>query len=159
MNEMFNNQTENERWLSYYAGLLSDKNSLLELKVFSATSYIMNLWKTKNKKVLQERLKTTIRAQKYFAISSGIILIWIGILIYSMIQGISLATVSLGLFVSLVGSTGSLLGITEQLSYIFSNITGHYLQVQHYETFINLPEVPIRELSKELYSKRYPFSS
>lgn len=50
MNDMFNNQTEDERWLSYYEGLLSDKNSLLELKAFSATNYIMNLWKVKNKK-------------------------------------------------------------------------------------------------------------
>lgn len=69
MNDMFNNQTEDERWLSYYEGLLSDKNSLLELKAFSATNYIMNLWKVKNKKVLTERLKTTLRAQKYSFVS------------------------------------------------------------------------------------------
>lgn len=141
MNDMFNNQSEDERWLSYYAGLLSEKNSLFELKVFSATNYIMNLWKSKNKKVLQQRLNTTIRAQKYFAISSIIILFWISILIYTMINGIHSGIVSLGLFVSLLGSASSLLGITEQLSYTFSNITRHYLQVQHYETFINLPEV------------------
>lgn len=142
MNDMLTNQTKDERLLSYYAGLLSEKNSLLELKVFSATNYIMNLWKTKNKKVLNERLKTTIRAQKYFAVSSVVILLWIGILLFSLIQGISLSVVSLGQFVSLVGSAGSLLGITERLSYIFSNITRHYLQVQHFDTFINLPEIP-----------------
>ena len=149
MNDMFNSQTEDERWLSYYSGLLSEKNSLFELKVFSAVSYILNLWKIKNEKVLQERLKTTIRAQKYFAISSAIILTWMGIFIYLMIQGVAHEVVSLGLFVSLVGSAGSLLGITEQLSYTFSNITRHCLQVQYYETFINLPEIPVHNPSKE----------
>jgi ABC-type multidrug transport system fused ATPase/permease subunit len=145
MNDMFNSQTEDERWLSYYAGLLSTKNSLLELRVFSAANYIMNLWKVKNKKVLRERLKTTIRAQKYFAVNSAVIFTWIGILLFSMIWGISRSLVSLGLFVSLVGSAGSILEITERLSFILSNITRHYLQVQHYAVFINLPENPKRD--------------
>ena len=140
MNDMFNNQTEDERWLSYYEGLLSDKNSLLELKAFSATNYIMNLWKVKNKKVLTERLKTTLRAQKYSFVSGMLILVWIGILLYTIVQGVSLSTVSLGLFVSLVGSAESLLGYSEQLSYTFSNLARHYLQVQHYNVFIQLPE-------------------
>lgn len=142
MNELFNNQTKNERLLGYFAGLLSDKNSLLELKVFSAVDYIMDLWKAKSKKVLRERLKTTIRAQKYFAVSSVITLLWIGTLVYSLIQGIYDRTVSLGLFVSLIGSVGSLLGMTERLSYAFSNIARHYLQVSHYERFLALPEIP-----------------
>ena len=140
MNDMFNNQTEDERWLSYYEGLLSDKNSLLELKAFSATNYIMNLWKVKNKKVLTERLKTTLRAQKYSFVSGMLILVWIGILLYTIVQGVSLSIVSLGLFVSLVGSAESLLGYSEQLSYTFSNLARHYLQVQHYNVFIQLPE-------------------
>lgn len=155
MNDMFNSQTEDERWLSYYAGLLSEKNSLFELKIFSAVSYILNLWKIRNEKVLQERLKTTIVAQKYFAISSAIILTWMGSLIYLMIQGVINKSVSLGLFVSLVGSAGSLLSITEQLSYIFSNITRHCLQVQYYETFMNLPEFPVHNSSKELVKDAY----
>lgn len=141
MNDMFVNQTKDERLMSYYAGLMSEKNSLLELKVFSATNYIAKLWDKSNKKVLDERLKTTICAQKYFAVSSVVILLWIGILLFSLIQGISHSVISLGQFVSLVGSAGSLLGITEQLSYTFSNITRHYLQVQHYDTFIKLPEI------------------
>lgn len=149
MNEMFNNQTEDERWLSYFEGLLSQKDSLLELKIFSAVNYIMNLWKKKSKKVLSDRLKTTIRAQKYFAVSSIIILIWVGMLVYFAIKGINVKVISLGLFISLIGSVGSLLGITERLSYTFSNIARHYLQVEHYEIFLNLPEVPKNEFNQE----------
>jgi len=147
MNEMFNNQTKDERLLGYFSSLLSDKNSLLELKVFSAVNYIMDLWRTKSKKVLRERLKTTIRAQKYFAVSSVIILIWIGTLVCSLVHGINDKTVSLGLFVSLIGSVGGLLGITERLSYTFSNIARHYLQVSHYEKFFALPEIPRGKIS------------
>lgn len=140
MNDMFTNQTVDERLLSYYAGLLSNKNSLFELKVFSATDYIKKLWYDKNDVVLRTRLKTTIRAQKFFAVSSFLVLLWVGMIVFVLISSLSTLSLSLGLFISLAGSALTLLGTTESLSYIFSNITRHYLLVQHYEVFLELPE-------------------
>ncbi len=140
MNDMFTNQTVDERLLSYYAGLLSNKNSLFELKVFSATDYIKKLWYDKNDVVLRTRLKTTIRAQKFFAVSSFLVLLWVGMIVFVLISSLSTLSLSLGLFISLAGSALTLLGTTESLSYIFSNITRHYLLVQHYKVFLELPE-------------------
>lgn len=140
MNEMFASQTEEERWLSYYEKLLSEKHSLFELKLFSAVSYIVNLWKTRARGVLQERLKTTIRCQKYFALSSLLILLWVVVLMAALLYGMGRNAVSLGLFVSLAGSVGSLLGSTEELSFVFSNLTRHFVQVQYLDDFMALPE-------------------
>lgn len=145
MNDMFTTQTEDERLLSYYAGLLSNKNSLFELKVFSATDYIKKLWYDKNDVVLRTRLKTTIRAQKFFAVSSFLVLLWVGMIVFVLISSLSTSSLSLGLFISLAGSALTLLGTTESLSYIFSNITRHYLLVHHYEVFLDLPEIAVNE--------------
>ena len=141
MNDMFNSQTVDERLLSYYAGLLSNKNSLFELKVFSATDYIKKLWYDKSDVVLRTRLKTTIRSQKFFAVSCFLVLLWIGLVVFVLISNLNPLGLSLGLFISLTGSALTVLGTTENLSYIFSNITRHYLLVQHYEVFLNLPEI------------------
>ncbi len=75
MNTLFNSQSEQERRLEYLSGLLNSKTSLFELKIFSAIDYILSKWKKTNKKVLDERVKTTIRSQKYFAISALLIIL------------------------------------------------------------------------------------
>ena len=141
MNEMFKNHTEDERWLTYYSELLSGKHSLLELRVFSAVEYILALWKDKNTKVLKDHLKTTFKAQRYFAVSSVVVLLWICILIFSMLMSIREDKISLGLFVSLIGSVGSLLDVTEKLSFTFSNLVRHHLQVEDYDIFCKMPTV------------------
>lgn len=141
MNTMFNNQTEDERKLSYYSTLLSAKSSLVELKVFCAIDYIQSLWNEKNKKVLNERVSTTIRSQKYTAITRLIIITWIALVIFSLINGIKDNSLTIGLFASLIGACGGLLGTVEQLSFAFSNVSQQYLNMKHYDIFTKLPEI------------------
>lgn len=141
MNVMFKNRTKDERWLTYYSELLSGKHSLLELRVFSAVEYVIALWRDKNTKVLKDHLKTTFKAQKYFAVNNVVILLWICILIFSMLMSIREDKISLGLFVSLIGSVGSLLTVSEKLSFTFSNLVRHHLRVEDYDTFCKMPTV------------------
>lgn len=86
MNGLFTSQSRDERELSYLGGLLSDKRSLLELKVFGAVGYIQSKWKQKSEKVLKERLMTTIKSHRYFAASSFLLLMWIGLVIFELIH-------------------------------------------------------------------------
>lgn len=104
MNTMFNDQSEQERKLGYLSGLLNTKNSLLELKIFGAVDYILTKWKVLNKKVLDERVKTTVRSQKYFAVSTVLIILWSGLVVTVLIGQIYHAMISLGVFVALIGS-------------------------------------------------------
>lgn len=159
MNDMFTSQTGDERLLNYYAGLLADKNALFELKVFAATSYIKQCWHNKNNLVLRTRLRTTLRAQRYFAVSSLLVLLWVGLLLYILIGSLETRSITLGLFVSLAGSALTLIGVSENLSYIFSNITRHYLLVRHYEVFLALPERAggDAETSYDLSNPRFEF--
>lgn len=157
MNTMFNNQTEEERRLSYLSGLLSDKSSLFELRIFGAVSYISAKWYKMTGKVLNERLRTTIKSQKYSAGSSVCILAWIALVVFSLIYGIDSGAVTVGLFVSLVGATGGILTTTETLSHSFSNLSQRYLQMEHYDIFMALPEISDNESEDEIKNPTIKF--
>ena len=139
MNIMFNSQTGQERELNYLSSLLTDKNSLFELKIFGAIQYIANKWKALNKKVLDERVKTTICCQKYFAISTGLIILWTGFVVAVLIWRIRDQAISIGVFVSVIGSIGTIWGLSETLSRTISMLAQEHLVMKHYEKFLALP--------------------
>lgn len=141
MNTMFNNQSEQERRLGYLSGLLNTKNSLLELKIFGAVEYILTKWKALNKNVLDERVKTTIRSQKYFAVSTVLIILWSSLVVTVLIWKIYYSTISIGVFVSLIGSAGTILGLSETLSRTFSSLSQEHLIMKHYYKFLSLPVI------------------
>lgn len=141
MNTMFNDQSEQERRLGYLSALLNAKNSLLELKIFGAIEYILTKWKVLNKKVLDERVKTTILSQKYFAISTVLIILWSSLVVTVLIWKIYHSTISIGVFVSLISSAGTILGLSETLSRTFSSLSQEHLIMKHYYKFLSLPVI------------------
>ena len=141
MNTMFNDQSEQERRLGYLSGLLNTKNSLLELKIFGAVEYILTKWKALNRNVLDERVKTTIRSQKYFAVSTVLIILWSSLVVTVLIWKIYHSTISIGVFVSLIGSAGTILGLSETLSRTFSSLSQEHLIMKHYYKFLSLPVI------------------
>ncbi|WP_238649442.1 ABC transporter ATP-binding protein [Paenibacillus piscarius] len=160
MNGLFTSQSRDERELSYLGGLLSDKRPLLELKVFGAVEYIQSKWKQKSEKVLKERLMTTIKSHRYFAASSFLLLMWIGLVIFELIHGVLDRRVSVGLFVSLIGASGSILGTADDLSLLFSRLSHRCMEIMHYEMFMQLPErqtATVSEHPPSADSGPYPF--
>jgi ABC-type multidrug transport system fused ATPase/permease subunit len=141
MNTLFNSQSEQERKLGYLSGLLNSKNSLFELKIFGAIDYILTRWREINKKVLHERVKTTIYSQKYFAISTLLIILWSGCVVAFLIWNIYYSAISIGIFIALIGSVGTILGLSEALSRSFSALSQQHLEIKHYNTFLSLPEI------------------
>ncbi|QSX05250.1 ABC transporter ATP-binding protein [Sedimentibacter sp. zth1] len=140
MNTMLYNQTEDERKLNYLQHILSDKHSLLELKIFCSISYILNMWNKKAKEILNVRVKTTISSQKYFALNCLCTIIWISIMLIVLINYYEKDYITLGLFISLIGSASTLLSIIESLSYYISDLSQNLLCIDYYNKFINLPE-------------------
>lgn len=159
MNTMFNSQSEQERRLEYLSGLLNRKTSLFELKIFSAIDYIMSKWKKANTEVLDERVKTTIRSQKYFAVSTLLIILWANFVVFSLIWSIYYSTISIGVFISLIGSAGTILGLSESLSRNFSSLSQQYLEIKHYYDFLLFPEINEQEISKKIVNPHIVFDN
>ena len=156
MNTMFNNQSEEERRMGYYAELITEKHPLYELLIFGAVPYIIKKWRNSAEHVLNERKKVTVQSQKYTAVSCLCILLWLAVVLVSLIAGIKGGVLSLGLFVSFVGSANSAFQNTEKLSYSFSNLSQKYLQMKHYHIFMKLPERTVNSNDTTVISA--PFS-
>lgn len=159
MNTMFNDQSEQERRLGYLSGLLNTKNSLLELKIFGAIEYILTKWKVLNKKVLDERVKTTIRSQKYFAVSTVLIILWSSLVVAVLIWKIYHSTISIGIFVSLIGSAGTILGLSETLSRTFSSLSQEHLIMKHYYKFLSLPTIDNANKESNIFDPHIVFDN
>ncbi len=141
MNDMMNDQTRDEREMAYLHELLSEKRSLLELRVFGAVSYILNKWRKTAKTVLKEHLHVTIDAQKYFALNCLTLAGWMALSIFILLERIKAGQISLGLFTALIGAVDLMWSMDDQFCNALSNLARPSLQMEHYHTFMNLPEV------------------
>lgn len=159
MNALFSDQSEQERKLGYLRNLLTTKTSLFELKIFGAIQYILTKWKSLSKKVLDERVKITIRSQKYFAISTLFTILWCSFVIAVMIWKIYKSFISLGIFVSLVSSSGTILGLSETLSRTFSSLSQEHFIMEHYYNFLSLPVVNATESKIDLSNPHIVFDN
>lgn len=140
INSLYIHQSMDERKFHYYGQLISDKHTLFELRIFNAVEYIKNLWKDKTAVVLDQRLRTTIRAQKYAILSSVGIVGFIGLVIYYLIGALEQGDMTVGLFTAIVHASIAVLGMTELLAHSFANLSKRYLEIQHYDTFMALSE-------------------
>lgn len=116
LNQMYDVQTSEERKLSYLSSLLSEKNSLAELRVFDALKYIKELWRKSNKKVLQDRLIGTLNAQKFKGVSYLLYTIWIGLFMGFLLENLREQKIDFGLFLALFSSIGSTFVFTKAIS-------------------------------------------
>jgi len=141
MNTMFNNQSGDERMMHYLGGLLSSKSSLFELKIFRATDYIVGKWRGISKDVLNARIKTTIRSQKFFLISTILFKCWSFFIVLGLISAIVNGGITIGLFTALITSTWAILNNADTLSHAVQNMRQRHLLMEHYFKFLSLPEI------------------
>ena len=140
MNTMFNSQSADERMLHYLGGLLSNKSSLFELKIFRAADYISQKWRRLADVVLDMRVGTTMRSQKYFLISTILFKCWSFFIVLGLVSAIIRGGITIGLFTALIASTGSVLENADLLSHTMQNLRARYLLMDHYYKFMSLPE-------------------
>ncbi len=141
MNTMFNNQSPDERKLHYLGSLLSNKASIFELKIFGAAQYILSKWRGIAAVVLDERVRTTIRSQKYFMISTILFKLWSFFVVLSLVYSIIYGRITIGLFTALIASTGAVMDNANLLSHSVQRLRERFLLIKHYNNFLSLPEV------------------
>ncbi len=141
MNTMFNEQSTDERKMHYLGGLLSNKSSLFELKIFRATDYISKKWRGIAHNVLDTRVKTTMQSQKYFLLSTILFKCWSFLIVLSLISAVVNGNITIGIFTALVASTGAVLSNADTLSHTVQNLRQRYLLMEHYFKFMSLPEI------------------
>ncbi|MCE5257787.1 MAG: ABC transporter ATP-binding protein/permease [Chloroflexi bacterium] len=140
MNEMMGQQSKDERKMQYLGSLLSEKSSLLELKLFDSIKYIVDKWRSISRTVLDDRVRTTFRAQRYFLFSTALFKGWSLLIVIGLVLLVDRHAVTIGLFTAMIVSIGSVLSNSERLSYSIQNFRSRSLLMSHYHHFLDLPE-------------------
>ena len=138
-------QTAEERKVHYLEGLLSNKRSLFELRMFQARDYVRLLWEEKSARLLKERISTAIKAQRYTAVSNVCVVLWIAAIAALLVSSLFEGAITLGIFVSLLGSIKSISGTRAILEWAFWNIASSHLEMSYYERFLRFPESERKE--------------
>lgn len=139
-NGIFRQQTPMERKRRYFAKLLADKHSLLELKIFNAVDYILGKWSALANTLSKDKIRMTLRAQRFAALSAICLVGWIAATVFILPFGLQAGTISLGLFIALVGSMAQLVSNTEEMSHTYMNLLERGIRIEYYEKFMALPE-------------------
>ena len=125
--KLYETETQDERRLQYLGGLLCDKNSVFDLKVNQAVSRVERLQKEKAREVLKIRVKISVKAEKYYMLNLLLMLTWTVILLLFGVMRIADKSITLGLFVTLMGNYPVLTGYQNTLSYYLSSMSGEFL--------------------------------
>lgn len=116
LNNLYDEQSTDERKSEYLSSLLSEKDSLSELRIFDSVRFIRDKWEEINQKVLRDRLIGTVKSQKYKGLYYLVYIIWVGLFIIFLLNGLSNQMIDFGLFVALFTSVGNSFRTTKSIS-------------------------------------------
>ncbi len=159
MNTMFNSQSMEERKLTYMEGLLTNKDSLYDFKLFQAIDFLISKWNTIAKKVLSERMAITLKSQKLFFISNGLMMLWSLFVTILLLHLLFRGHLTAGLFIALFGSIDKILSLSHQLSDGFTRLSYHSIDMHHYNKFIAFPETKTKEKTREVKGSKICFTN
>ena len=138
--DLYERQTVDERKINYYERLLTNKKSLLELRIYHAIDYIERLWKKQSDLMLKEKDDTLRKVEKHLLRRSLFSALWYmsstGVLLYSLYIG----KISTGMFVALFSTTLNIVDTISGLLEVFGNFSKEIKEVSYIIKFFELKE-------------------
>ena len=136
---IYASQVFDERELEDLSSLLSNKDALPELKIFSAVPFIVKKFKDKYKVLLKERISMTLKSYRYMGIASVIMIAWFSFLIFVLIRLIIRGQVSVGMFTGLIASITEIYYLLVFMSQSFWGLIDDNKSIGFLYTFMDLP--------------------
>ena len=136
---IYASQVFDERELEDLSSLLSNKDALPELKIFSAIPFIVKKFKDKYKVLLKERISITIKSYRYMGIASVIMIAWFSFLIFVLIRLIIRGQVSVGMFTGLIASITEIYYLLVFMSQSFWGLIDDNKSIGFLYTFMDIP--------------------
>lgn len=153
MTDVIMEQSSDERKLQYMSDMLSDKSMLYELKVYKGVDYIVRKWKKEAKRIFGVRLKTIIRAQRYFILTTVLFILWTAVTAAVFAALVIGHRISLGLFSSFILSLASIMNSTEEFSDALAMFGKRGIEQLQFQRFMELPDA--KAGSRRLEAERY----
>ena len=136
---IYASQVFDERELEDLSSLLSNKDALPELKIFSAIPFIVKKFKDKYKVLLKERISITLKSYRYMGIASVIMIAWFSFLIFVLIRLIIRGQVSVGMFTGLIASITEIYYLLVFMSQSFWGLIDDNKSIGFLYTFMDIP--------------------
>ena len=136
---IYASQVFDERELEDLSSLLSNKDALPELKIFSAVPFIVKKFKDKYKVLLKERISITLKSYRYMGIASVIMIAWFSFLIFVLIRLIIRGQMSVGMFTGLIASITEIYYLLALMSESFWGLIDDNKSIGFLYTFMDLP--------------------
>ncbi|EMB24120.1 ABC transporter ATP-binding protein [Treponema denticola] len=147
---IYASQVFDERELEDLSSLLSNKDALPELKIFSAVPFIVKKFKDKYKVLLKERISITLKSYRYMGIASVIMIAWFSFLIFVLIRLIIRGQVSVGMFTGLIASITEIYYLLVFMSQSFWGLIDDNKSIGFLYTFMDLPhDIHYKEMRHE----------
>lgn len=140
MRELYEEQTRDERLMESYEQILENKNTLYDLRVARAVSYLLNKRKVLSDSIVRERYQRTIRSQCAYFYGEMAMVLWMAIVLMFSVNAFLKGTITLGLFTALIGSLQQIIGSFRILGESYSELRRRSDYVEYYIEFMNLDE-------------------
>lgn len=151
MRELYEEQTRDERLMESYEQILENKNTLYDLRVARAVSYLLNKRKVLSDSIVRERYQRTIRSQCAYFYGEMAMVLWMAIVLMFSVNAFLKGTITLGLFTALIGSLQQIIGSFRILGESYSELRRRSDFVEYYIEFMNLDEAA--EIKAEISDK------
>ncbi|MFR8304881.1 MAG: ABC transporter ATP-binding protein [Gallintestinimicrobium sp.] len=150
MNEIYNEQTIEQRKRDYLEQLLTEKDSLLELKIFGAVRFLEKKRKALVKEVLNRRIRVKVKAHNYYLIGNFLTFVWLfSILVFLCMSALE-GSITLGAFAAVLTAMGEALDDSEALYMTLQKMRWGTNVVSHFLRFMRLEEEHDPPKSKEI---------
>ena len=159
LDDMFFKETENLRRLKYFNELLSAKDSLLELRIFRAIGYILKKRSLVASHVVDEKIKTAIKSQKYELFTTILSVLWSLFVMLILVFFLARGMVTIGIFVAITTSMEECLQMMRYLTSSFKLISKQFFSIRHYYSFMGLPEIFEKEDEKLIENPKIVFEN
>ena len=140
MNQMFSGQTRDEHRLSYLQSLFTDKNALYEWKIFGCIPYFLKRSKEISGAVLRDRLRATLRTQKYYVCSTVTTIVLFVCVFLWLTASVLAERVTIGMFTSVLSGLAALINQSTAMSFELSGMSRKFRDIRYYQQFLELPE-------------------
>lgn len=132
-------QSSSERRLDYLEHLFCSKEFIAENSFGANARGCINEWRGAVSHIIKERVHNLRIVAILYSFNAGILLLWISAVMGFAGLALVNARISLGIFVALVGSIKTMVGVKQSLAKAFRNMTGFQRET---ETINGLMDIP-----------------
>lgn len=140
MADLYDEQTQEERLMESYEQMLGNKTVVYDLRVAGAVDFLLKKRKELSDSIVKERYRRTIQSQFVYEYGDLAVVAWMAIILFFLVDSFLKGTVTIGLFVTLVGSLQQMIDSIRIIGDEYFELQRRIMFLDYYLSFMGLEE-------------------